>query len=187
MFLKWCRRNSKQYRHCTWSGSTMFAQTLKIIAVGGHLSHDMTNQQSICPVWSVFAVRMKNAWVLSYPLSAQRRLWASAQSDLSLRWAHRYFAGFVMSRLICFCRIKPDTERVVACNLSQAIFVACNLTVHTVRQIADIFTCKIFPPKTCLEYVEVWCCQWKRKLFWFDFCFTALQHILGHFGRGQLP
>ena len=25
-----------------------------------------------------------------------------------------------------------------------------------------------------------------RKSFWFDFCFTALQHILGHFGRGQL-
>ena len=23
--------------------------------------------------------------------------------------------------------------------------------------------------------------------FWFDFCFTALQHILGHFGCGQLP
>ena len=23
--------------------------------------------------------------------------------------------------------------------------------------------------------------------FWFDFCFTTLQHILGHFGRGQLP
>ena len=22
--------------------------------------------------------------------------------------------------------------------------------------------------------------------FWFDFCFTALQHILGHFGRRQL-
>ena len=21
---------------------------------------------------------------------------------------------------------------------------------------------------------------------WFDFCFTAFQHILGHFGRGQL-
>ena len=31
--------------------------------------------------------------------------------------------------------------------LSQAIFVACNLTVHTVRQIAEIFTCKIFPLK----------------------------------------
>ena len=24
-------------------------------------------------------------------------------------------------------------------------------------------------------------------LFWFDFCFMALQHILGHFGHGQLP
>ena len=23
-------------------------------------------------------------------------------------------------------------------------------------------------------------------IFWFDFCFTTLQHILGHFGRGQL-
>ena len=22
--------------------------------------------------------------------------------------------------------------------------------------------------------------------FWFDFCFMALRHILGHFGRGQL-
>ena len=51
----------------------------------------------------VFAVCMKKAWVLSYPLSAQRRLWsdrADAQADLSLRWVHTYFLGFVMSRLI---------------------------------------------------------------------------------------
>ena len=50
----------------------------------------------------VFAVRIKKAWVLSYPLSAQRRLWsdcADAQADLSLRWAHRHFVSFVMSRL----------------------------------------------------------------------------------------
>ena len=42
----------------------------------------------------VFAVRMKKPWVLSYPLSAQRRLWsdwADAQVDLSLRWAHSHF------------------------------------------------------------------------------------------------
>ena len=46
---------------------------------------------------------MKKPWVLSYPLSAQRRLWsdwADAQADLSLRWAHTHFAGFVVSRLI---------------------------------------------------------------------------------------
>ena len=57
----------------------------------------------ICPVWSVFAVRMKRAWVLSYPLSAQRRLWSDwvdAQADLSLCWAHSHFADFVMRRLI---------------------------------------------------------------------------------------
>ena len=56
----------------------------------------------------VFAVRMKNAGVFSYPLSAHRRLWsdwADAQADLSLRWAHTHFVGFVMSRLkyICLC------------------------------------------------------------------------------------
>ena len=51
----------------------------------------------------VFAVRIQKAWVLSFPLSAQRRLWsdwADAQADLSLRWAHSHFVGFVMSRLI---------------------------------------------------------------------------------------
>ena len=51
----------------------------------------------ISPVWSVFTVRMKKAWVLSYTLSAQRRLWsdwADAQADLSLRWAHMQFCRF---------------------------------------------------------------------------------------------
>ena len=45
----------------------------------------------------VFAVRMKKAWVLSYPLRAQRRLWsdrAEAQADLSLRWAYMPFCRF---------------------------------------------------------------------------------------------
>ena len=53
----------------------------------------------------VFAVHMKKAWVLSYPLSAQPRLWsdwADAQADLSLRWVHSHFNGFVMLRLKCY-------------------------------------------------------------------------------------
>ena len=46
------------------------------------------NQQSDCApsLIRVFAVRMKKSWVLSYPLSAQRRLWSDwvdAQADLS--------------------------------------------------------------------------------------------------------
>ena len=47
----------------------------------------------------VFAVCMKKPWVLSYTLSAQRRLWsdwADAQADLSLRWMHSHFVCFVM-------------------------------------------------------------------------------------------
>ena len=50
----------------------------------------------------VFAVRLKEAWILSYPLSTQRKLWtdwADAQADLSLPWAHRHLVGFVMSQL----------------------------------------------------------------------------------------
>ena len=52
----------------------------------------------IRPVWSEASL---SAW-RSYPLSAQRRLWpdwADAQADLSLRWAHSHFVGFVMRRL----------------------------------------------------------------------------------------
>ena len=52
----------------------------------------------------VCAVHMKKAWVLSFPLSAHRRLWsdwADAQTVLSLRWAHSHFTGFVVRRLIC--------------------------------------------------------------------------------------
>ena len=45
----------------------------------------------------VFNVCMKKAWVLSYPLSTQQRLWsdwADAQADLRLRWAHMPFCWF---------------------------------------------------------------------------------------------
>ena len=74
------------------------------------MQHDKTNKMKvhpvktqislgIRPVWSVFAVRMKKAWVLSYTFSAQLRLWsdwADAQADLSLRGVHTHFVGFVM-------------------------------------------------------------------------------------------
>ena len=53
----------------------------------------------------VFAVCMKKDWVLSYPLSPQRRLssdWVDAQADLSLCWAHSHCVGFVMRWPQCF-------------------------------------------------------------------------------------
>ena len=53
----------------------------------------------------VFTVHLRKAMILSYPLSAPRRLWSDwtdAQADLSLRWAHTcHFVGFVTMRLKC--------------------------------------------------------------------------------------
>ena len=65
-------------------------------------SEDLDQPEHPPSLISVFAVHMKKAWVLSYPLSAQRRLWsdwADAQADLNLRWAHSHFVGLVTRRL----------------------------------------------------------------------------------------
>ena len=71
----------------------------------------------------VFAVRMKKTWVLSYPFSAQRRLWSDWADLICLRWAHTYFVGFVMSwlkwfRYPCYVNCVPTT----LFNLSPSIF-----------------------------------------------------------------
>ena len=87
--------------------------------------HDKTNKMACAPsedsIWSVFAVRMKKAWVLSYTLSAQRRLWSDwvdAQADLCtssvvpIIWAsstETLFLGFSDQ-----VRLKP------ACSASEA-------------------------------------------------------------------
>ena len=88
--------------------------------------HDKTNkmtsapsEDSVRPVWSVFAVRMQKAWVLSYPLSVQRRLWpdwADAQADLSLRWAHIPFCWFC--------------HEAAQCIIQNFIFSRCCIQLH---------------------------------------------------------
>ena len=55
------------------------------------------------PVWSVFAVRLMGSSGSKVSSCGQWRLWSDwtdAQADLSFRWAHSHFVGFVMSRLI---------------------------------------------------------------------------------------
>ena len=97
--------SKKSYERDTWKQSNC-------INNGNEPPHDKTNLMACAPsedsdqpghppsLIRVFAVRMKKAQVLSYPLSAQRGLWsdwADAQADLSLRWAHRPFL-LVLSR-----------------------------------------------------------------------------------------
>ena len=64
-----------------------------------------------------FAIPMKKPWVLSYPLSRQRRL----RSD----WAHSHFVGFVMSQLICI----PSLVVSVCCFLPLASPSAASATI----------------------------------------------------------
>ena len=80
----------------------------------------------------VLAVCMKEPWVLSYPMSAQRRLWsdcADAQADLSLWWARRSFLARLYVR---------STRRAIV--VTPVIRVLIRIPV-TLRQ---SFICKFF-------------------------------------------
>ena len=85
-------------RQCVRKGSSLYMlykphrdKTNKMVCAPSEDSDQPGHPHSLI---RVFAVRLKTAWVLSYPLSAQRRLWsdwAYALADLSLRWAHMPF------------------------------------------------------------------------------------------------
>ena len=62
----------------------------------------------------VSAVRMKDSWVLNYPLFAQQRLWlvlVDAQADLSLRW--------VLMSFCWFCRTAAKIGYLLYVNMSR--------------------------------------------------------------------
>ena len=89
------------FQYWLWTNEPPRDKTNKMACA---LSEDSDQPGHLPSLIRVFAVRMKKAWVLSYLLSTQRRLWsdwADAQADLSLRWAHSHIVGFVMSRLKC--------------------------------------------------------------------------------------
>ena len=64
----------------------------------------------------VFAVRLKKTRILSYPLSAQQRLWsdwADAQADLSLHWVHMPFCWFCHDAAHLLYPKNSDTPKIV--------------------------------------------------------------------------
>ena len=78
--------------------------------------HDKTDKMSVRQAKTQINLGIRPVWSES-SLSAWRKLgslathwahsenwteWVDAQADLSLRWAHNHFVGFVMSQLICF-------------------------------------------------------------------------------------
>ena len=102
----------------SWAGCGIWLYWFLIIALFKIWAATWQNQQNECApsedsdqpghptsLIRVFAVRMKKPWIISYPMSTERRFWsdwADAQADLSLRWAHTHFVGFVLSWLIYF-------------------------------------------------------------------------------------
>ena len=96
--------------------------------------HDKTNKMVVGPAktqislgirpdWSVFAVRMKKAGVLTYPLSAQRRLWsdcADTQADLSSLGAHT-FCWFCHALAYIYIWIVQPVATYVWCRLGKNV------------------------------------------------------------------
>ena len=94
----------------------MYIQPVLLLMLLNEPQHDKTNKMSVRPAKTQISLDIRPVWSES-SLSAWRNLgssathwahskdwsdWADAQADLSLRWAHTHFDGFVMSRLISY-------------------------------------------------------------------------------------
>ena len=115
----------------------------------------------------VFAIRMKKASVLSYPLSAQRRLWSDwtdAQTDLSLRWAHSHFVGFFMSRFKYFWE---GNSRINNCFSSPFVHSKAELN-RLELQFTLFFSSFCFDNYTCTskQYIPFWSSCWTITSLW---------------------
>ena len=99
--------------HCVSGSKSWFYWRFMLFATANESHHDKTNKMSvrpaktlislrICPVWSESSQCAQ--WVAKDPRflhadSEDWSDWADAQADLSLRWTHSHFVGFVMSRI----------------------------------------------------------------------------------------
>ena len=125
---------------------------------------------SVCPVWSVFAGRMKKPWVLSYPLSAQQRLWSDRADQMPrLIWVFAgrtcHFVGFVMRQLkypfFMSARIF-QTETYKVCFSSQI-----DTNINNERNKSDHG--KFVPCQSQFTQLDVWFLwpvgEWKKRCF----------------------
>ena len=88
----------------SWMGYIIWAATWQNHQNGCAPSEDSVQPGHPPSLIRVFTVRLMGSWGPKLSSCGQRRLWsdwADAQTDLSLRWAHTHFAGFLMMRLKC--------------------------------------------------------------------------------------
>ena len=75
----------------------------------------------------VFVVRTKKPWVLSFPISAKRRLWSDwtdAQADLRLRWAQSHFGGFIVLQIKYYLIRSKRASRGSCCTVFPVLFMS---------------------------------------------------------------
>ena len=97
----------------TWATENSWQHPWLDYRKSGEPRRDKTNKMSVRPANTQISLGIRPVWSES-SLSAWRKLgflatqwahsedwsdWADAQADLSLRWAHNHFVGFVMSWL----------------------------------------------------------------------------------------
>ena len=84
----------------------------------------------------VFAVHMRKAWVLSYPLSTPWRLWSvwvDAQTDLSLLWVLMPFCWFYhVAAHLSQNTITPSKSQASSKDSDQPVHLRCMIRVFTV-------------------------------------------------------
>ena len=88
-FTKHCRMTFLSYIRISNFHSHLDRQTTKNNEMTHACIADSDQPGHLHPDWSVFAVRIKEPWIISYLLSAQQRLW-SDRADVQLI---RVFAG----------------------------------------------------------------------------------------------
>ena len=106
---KWRNKTSKGFENITVALSCSSRHQVSFVFLN-EPRHDKTNKMSVRPAKTQISLGIRPAWSVS-SLSAWRNLgslathWAhiedwsdlaDAQADLSLRWAHTHFIGFVM-------------------------------------------------------------------------------------------
>ena len=136
----------------------------------------------ICPVWSeasLCAQRVaKDPWFLHADSEDSDQTERMPRFDLSLRWAHSHFVGFVMSRLILklsHCKLTNVHENLIFANTFLLILTHFKHRNHPKCSDRPVGANSVHPDQTALQGA-VW-----SGLHWLPFgwsfgCLTVSQH-----------
>ena len=134
----------------------------------------------ICPAKTQISLGIRPDWSES-SLSAWRKVgslathwahsedwsdWADAQADLSLRWAHTHFVGFVMSRPICTLNTITFASEVKYPYMPVRTEPLQQNLKQTSKTLPG-FRCYRWPPE---HFLQRPCDKWGARMQYFRYC-----------------